>query len=152
MTCTRGNIDNLYFVRWIRPEVDDALAIIDDVRTLRASSEQPLHYFAIIGPDVDPPGDDVRASMKESIDDLLQHCATVHLVIEGKGFRRAMARSIGTGIFLLSKNRGRTFAHDRVEDALARAGLSSTEVASVRAEAASRGLLNDDAGEADASS
>lgn len=142
MTCTRGNIDNLYFVRWIRPEVDDALAIIEDVRALRRSSEEALHYFAIIGPDVDPPGDDVRASMKESIDDLLQHCATVHLVIEGKGFRRAMARSIGTGIFLLSKNRGRTFAHDRVEDALARAGLSSTQVAAVQAEAANRGLLN----------
>lgn len=148
MTCTRGNIDNLYFVRWIRPEVSDAVAIVEDVRALRRSAEQPLHYFAIIGPDVDPPGDEVRASMKESIDDLLQHCATVHLVIEGKGFRRAMARSIGTGIFLLSKNRGRTFAHDRVEDALARAGLSSAEVTSVRTEAASRGLLNEDSGEA----
>lgn len=147
MTCNRGNIDNLYFVRWIRPEVDDAVAIVEDVRTLRRSAQQPLHYFAIIGPDVEPPGDDVRASMKESIDDLLQHCATVHLVIEGKGFRRAMARSIGTGIFLLSKNRGRTFAHDTVGDALARAGLSSTEAASVQAEAASRGLLNADAGE-----
>lgn len=148
MTCTRGNIDNLYFVRWIRPEVDDAVAIVEDVRVLRRSAQQALHYFAIIGPDVEPPGDDVRASMKESIDDLLQHSATVHLVIEGKGFRRAMARSIGTGIFLLSKNRGRTFAHDRVEDALARAGLSSTEVAAVRTEAAIRGLINVDPSEA----
>lgn len=148
MTCTRGNIDNLYFVRWIRPEVEDAEAIVEDVRVLRRSTQQPLHYFAIIGPDVDPPGDDVRASMKESIDDLLHHCATVHLVIEGKGFRRAMARSIGTGIFLLSKNRGRTFAHDRVEDALTKAGLSSAESASIQAEAASRGLLNEGSGEA----
>lgn len=148
MTCTRGNIDNLYFVRWIRPEVDDAEAIVKEVRALRRAQDQALHYFAIIGPDVDPPGDDVRASMKESIDDLLQHCSTVHLVIEGKGFRRAMARSIGTGIFLLSKNRGRTFAHDRVEDALARVGLSEAEVAAVQAEAASRGLLNVDADEA----
>ncbi len=144
MTCTRGNIDNLYFVRWIRPEVDDAEAIVRDVRALREAQEQAVHYFAIIGPDVDPPGDDVRASMKESIDDLLQHCSTVHLIIEGKGFRRAMARSIGTGIFLLSKNRGRTFAHDRIEDALTRVGLSSAEVAAVQAQAASRGLLNAD--------
>ena len=142
MTCTRGHIDNLYFVRWIRPEVQDAQNIIEDVRALRAERQDPLHYFAIIGPEVDPPGDDVRASMKSSIDDLLQHCATVHLIIEGKGFRRAMARSIGTGIFLLSKNRGRTFAHDTLEDALARAGLQEASIAAVRAQAAERGLLN----------
>jgi len=142
MTCTRGHIENLYFVRWIHPEVKDAEDIIDDVRALRAERQEPLHYFAIIGPEVDPPGDDVRASMKSSIDDLLQHCATVHLVIEGKGFRRAMARSIGTGIFLLSKNRGRTFAHDTVEDALARAGLQEDRIAAVRAQAVEQGLLN----------
>lgn len=142
MTCTRGHIENLYFVRWIHPEAKDAEDIIDDVRALRAGRQEPLHYFAIIGPEVDPPGDDVRASMKSSIDDLLQHCATVHLVIEGKGFRRAMARSIGTGIFLLSKNRGRTFAHDTVEDALARAGLPEARIATVRAQAAEQGLLN----------
>jgi hypothetical protein len=142
MTCTRGHIDNLYFVRWIQPEVQDAQNIIDDVRALRAQRQETLHYFAIIGPDVDPPGDDVRASMKSSVDDLLQHCATVHLVIEGKGFRRAMARSIGTGIFLLSKNRGRTFAHDSIEDALTRAGLREHQINAIRGEAARRGLLS----------
>lgn len=144
MTCTRGAIDNLYFVRWIKPEVEDAMSILDDVRSLGSAQQRPLHYFAIIGPDVDPPGDDVRASMKSSIDDLLRHCATVHLVIEGRGFRRAMARSIGTGIFLLSKNRGRTFAHDRVQDALERAGLETSQTTTILAEAARRGLLNDD--------
>lgn len=142
MTCNRGHIDNLYFVRWIQPEVHDAENIIDDVRALRAQRQEPLHYFAIIGPEVDPPGDDVRASMKSSIDVLLEHCATVHLVIEGKGFRRAMARSIGTGIFLLSKNRGRTFAHDTIDDALAKAGVAAPRIETVRAQAAEQGLLN----------
>ncbi|MCR9164130.1 MAG: hypothetical protein ACE37F_24365 [Nannocystaceae bacterium] len=143
MTCTRGHIDNLYFVRWIKPEVQDAVNIMDDVRALRAQRQEDLHYFAIIGPDVDPPGDDVRASMKDTVDDLLQHCATVHLVIEGKGFRRAMARSIGTGIFLLSKNRGRTFAHDSIDDALSRAGLRARQVSAVLDEAGRKGLLNE---------
>ncbi len=143
MSCTRGHIDNLYFVRWIKPEVEDAHNILSDVRELRAEAGEALHYFAIIGPDVDPPGDDVRASMKESIDDLLEHCATVHLVIEGRGFRRAMARSIGTGIFLLSKNRGRTFAHDSVQQALGRVGLGETQSVAVLTEAAERGLLNE---------
>ncbi len=141
MTCTCGNIDNLYFVRWIQPEVADAERIILDVATLHAELGAEVHYVAIIGPDVDPPGDDVRASMKKSIDTLLQHCATVHLVIEGRGFRRAMARSIGTGIFLLSKNRGRTFAHDSIDDALAKIGIAPSELESVRQRAHERGLL-----------
>lgn len=141
MTCTCGNIDNLYFVRWIRPEVADSQRILSDVATLHAEVDLPVHYLAIIGPDVDPPGEDVRASMKKSIDTLLQHCATVHLVIEGRGFRRAMARSIGTGIFLLSKNRGRTFAHDSIDDALAKIGLAPAQLESVRVRAHERGLL-----------
>ncbi len=142
MSCAKGNIDNLYFVRWIQPEVGDAEQIIEDVRALRTQQGQALHYFAIIGPEVDPPGDDVRSSMKKSIDTLLEHCATVHLVIEGRGFRRAMARSIGTGIFLLSKNRGRTFAHDTVGDALTKAGLDAPQREAVQAEAAKRGLIH----------
>ncbi|MEM6290372.1 MAG: hypothetical protein AAGA54_03875 [Myxococcota bacterium] len=140
MSCAKGHIDNLYFVRWIKPEVVDAEQIIEEVRALRTECGQALHYFALIGPTVDPPGDDVRASMKRSIDTLLEHCATVHLVIEGRGFRRAMARSIGTGIFLLSKNRGRTFAHDTLDDALSKAGLTPAQAAAVLSEAAQRGL------------
>ncbi len=141
MTCTTGHIDNLYFVRWIRPEVADNDRILEEVASLHAERDTPIHYLAIIGPDVDPPDEDVRASMKKSIDTLLQHCATVHLVIEGRGFRRAMARSIGTGIFLLSKNRGRTFAHDSIEDALSKIGVSAQEAQSVRTTALERGLL-----------
>ena len=142
MTCTKGAIEDYFFVKWIKPEVADAESIIDDVRALRAQTGKPVHYIAIIGTQVDPPGDDVRSSMKKNIDELLEYCASVHLVIEGRGFRRAMARSIGTGIFLLSKNRGRTFAHDSVEQALARSGLAPDDAARVIEQARQRGVLN----------
>lgn len=142
MTCNRGAIDDIYFVRWIQPDVSDAKQIIDDIKELRTQLGRQVRYIAVIGPDVDPPSEEVRTSMRKSIDDLLHHCASVHLVIEGKGFRRAMARSIGTSIFLLSKNRGRTFAHDSVEQALDRIGLAGGAAGDILERARKANLLN----------
>ena len=141
MSCKRGNIEEFYFVRWLEPEVSDAGAILEDVRSLKTERDDELHYIAIVGAGLKPPSDEVRASMKKNIDELLSHCRSVHLVIEGKGFRRAMARSIGTSIFLLSKNRGRTFAHDTVAAALAEAGVDDARGQRILTEAATRDLL-----------
>ena len=141
MTCVKGSVEDLYFVKWIAPEVADADQIIDDVRSLSEEIGKPVRYIAIIGPDVDPPSEEVRSSMRKNIDDLLRHCTSVHIVIEGKGFRRAMARSIGTSIFLLSKNRGRTFAHDSVDQALERIGVDATRADTVLQQARDLGLL-----------
>jgi hypothetical protein len=142
MTCVKGAVDDIYFVKWIVPQVLDTEGIMDDVRALNRTRGRQVHYVAIIGADVDPPSEDVRASMRRNIDELLRYCASVHLVIEGKGFRRAMVRSIGTGIFLLSKNRGRTFSHDTVEHALARIGLDAGAIAKTIERARGMDLLN----------
>ena len=141
MSCKRGNIDEFYFVRWSEPEVSDADTILAEVRDLKGQRNDDLHYIAIVGAELKPPSDEVRASMKKSIDELLTHCRSVHLVIEGRGFRRAMARSIGTSIFLLSKNRGRTFAHDTVAAALAEVGVDGARAQIILGEAATRELV-----------
>lgn len=141
MSCHKGNIDEFFFVRWIEPEVADAEAVIEDVRRLKGERNEDIHYIAIIGEKVAPPGDDVRSSMRKNIDDLLSCCESVHLVIEGRGFRRAMARSIGTSIFLLSKNRGRTFAHDSASAALERIGVDATRTEDIVRRAREQSLL-----------
>lgn len=142
MTCVKGAVDDIFFVKWITPEVADAEQIVGDVKALHDDLGKPVRYIAVIGPHVDPPGEDVRSSMRKNIDDLLRYCTSVHIVIEGKGFRRAMARSIGTSIFLLSKNRGRTFAHDSVEQALERIGLDGARVSTIIEQARARDLLS----------
>jgi hypothetical protein len=145
MPVVTGYITPVYFVRWIEPTVADIERIIGEAAALRTSGHDRLHYIAIIGKDVPAPGDDVRAAMRHSIDKLLESCTSIHLVIEGKGFRRAAMRSIGTSIFLLSRYRGRTFAHDCVEDALHRIGrdVIPDPLQLVRA-AAARDLVNHD--------
>ncbi len=131
MSCVKGAIDDIFFVKWIVPEAADAEEILTDTRALHDRLNKPVRYIAVVGPHVDPPSEEVRSSMRENINELLRYCASVHLVIQGKGFRRAMGRSVATSIFLLSKYRGRTFAHDTVENALAKMGLGPAEVASV---------------------
>jgi hypothetical protein len=142
MTCVKGAIDDIYFVKWLAPEAADVDEILKDVEQRREQRGNPLRYIAIIGAELPPPSEEVRSAMRRNIDDLLRHCVSVHLVIEGKGFRRAMSRSIGTSIFLLSKNRGRAFAHDSVEQALERMGLDSSRANAVLQEARTRDLLN----------
>lgn len=142
MSVVTGFIAPVYFVRWIVPTVDDVDKIIAEAKGLRREHEG-LYYVAIIGKDVDAPGDDVRTAMRRSIDALLESCETIHLVIEGKGFRRAAMRSIGTSIFLLSRYRGRTFAHDSVDDALRRIGKDAVPDPRVLLQAAAgRDLLS----------
>jgi hypothetical protein len=146
MTVVTGHIAPVYFVRWLEPAVSDVERIVGEAMALQRAGHAPLHYVAIIGKAVDPPGDDVRASMRHSIDRLLDCCDSIHLVIEGKGFRRAAMRSIGTSIFLLSRYRGRTFAHDSVEDALRRiAKDTSVDPAKILRDAAQRELLSETA-------
>ena len=142
MTIAQGFVDDVYFVRWIDAEAADAETIVAEVQRERSRREGPLHYIAIIGEHLPPPPDDVRAAMRENVEALLEFCDTVHLVIEGRGFRRAMARSIGTSIFLLSRHRGRTFAHDTVPHALERVGYDAPHIATVMKRANEAGLLS----------
>ena len=142
MSCVKGAVEEIFFVRWVVPEIDDARAIVDDVRCLREQVGRPVRYVAIIGPDVDPPNEDVRSSMRQNIDDLLRHCSSVHIVIEAKDVRRAMARNIGSSIFLPTKDRGRTYAHDNVQQALERIGMIGPEAEEVLERARARNLLS----------
>ena len=142
MSCVTGAIGDVFFVRWLEPSPEDVQGILDGVREATEEGRE-VHYVAVVGEHIPPPSEEVRAAMKRTIDELLEQCTTVHLVIEGRGFRRAMARSVGTSIFLLSRNRGKAFAHDTVEDALRRIGLESAAREDVLREARNQQLLNE---------
>ena len=124
-------IDNIYFVRWVAPQPEDIDPLVADVRATKAKIGGRLDYVALISPDVERPSDETRRRMNEAIDTLLESCETCQLVVEGKGFRRALLLSIGIGVFLVSRNRSRTFAHGSLEDALEKIGFDGARVSSV---------------------
>lgn len=142
MSCASGVVSDIFFVRWIEPELDDVARIVDDVRAEAAERGRKLHYVAVIPTDVPVPDDAVRKALSSTVDEVLECCETMHMVIEGKGLRRALVRSVSTSIILLSRHRGRTFAHEDVRDAVLEVvGGDAARAEAIVAEAQSRELL-----------
>ncbi len=115
MTSKRAWVGDVYCVRWIAPDLDDVDAILSEVREGASSRGGQAHYLAFIGEDTKLPTSEVRQAMKSTVEHLLQEVRSVHIVVEGKGFRRAALRSINTAVFLASRHRDRAFAHDTAD-------------------------------------
>ena len=123
MTSKRAWVGDVYCVRWIAPDLDDVDAILSEVREGASERAGQAHYMAFIGEGTSLPTAEVRQAMKGTVEHLLREVRSVHIVVEGKGFRRAALRSINTAVFLASRHRDRAFAHDTAEggaEALAR--------------------------------
>jgi len=144
MSCVSGVVSDVFIVRWVEPEANDVAKLVEDVRKEAAKRREKLHYVAVIGSDVPVPDDATRKALSASVDEVLESCQTVHMVIEGKGLRRALVRSLSTSIILLSRHRGRTFAHDEVERAFYTiAGADRSRADALMREAIDTGLLTE---------
>ena len=137
-----GRVSDVVLVRWVEPEARDVPGIVSRVREEAQGKPQAVDYVAVVSSDVPVPDDGVRKALSDTIDEMMEHCRSVHMVIEGRGLRRALVRSLSTSIMLLSRHRGRTFAHDSIESALRNVtGDDEPSVQRMMAEARLKGLL-----------
>lgn len=127
MACTTTTIDSIYAVRWDAPHERDVRKIVTDVTDLHKRLGRSCIYLAIVPQDGETPSNEVRSSMIESMDKMLEHCETIHFVIEGSGFKHTVLRSAMAGILLVAGRRGRVFVHTSVDEAI-RAFAGSTKV------------------------
>jgi len=109
---------NLYVVRWLEATVPDVRRIELEVGNYRRLAKQPLHGLAIVGEAVPTPDDAARSAMGQSMKTLLDHLETMHVVIEGRGFKNTIMRSAMTGMVLLGGKRGRVHIHGTVSEAV----------------------------------
>ena len=65
---------------------------------------------AFISPETGVPDADARARISSAIDDVWEHCSSIHVVMEGGGMRRAILRSVIAGLLLVVMRRGRSFS------------------------------------------
>ena len=110
--------ENLHVVRWEVPTASDARRMVDEVAAFRRRAKQPLHSLAIVGEAVPTPDDAARSAMGQSMKTLLDHLETMHVVIEGRGFKNTIMRSAMTGMVLLGGKRGRVHIHGTVSEAV----------------------------------
>jgi hypothetical protein len=109
---------NLYVVRWLEATAPDVRRVEQEAAGFRRGTKQPLHGLAIVGENVPPPDEVTRKTMGESMKTLLDHLETLHVVIEGGGFKNTILRSAMTGVMLLGGKRGRVFVHGTVSEAI----------------------------------
>jgi hypothetical protein len=109
---------NLHVIRWLTATAPDALRVVDEVASHKRRNKGPLHGLAIVGEEVPPPDDVARKAMGESMTSLLDHMETLHVVIEGRGFKNTIMRSAMTGMVLLGGKRGRVHIHGSVSEAI----------------------------------
>lgn len=111
-------VDRLYVVRWDNPDTADVAAMEREVARVAGATSQRLRGLSIVPSSTTPPDDATRSAMGKSLPHLLEHLETMHVVIEGTGFKHTILRSAMTGIILVGGKRGRVFVHSDVESAI----------------------------------
>jgi hypothetical protein len=113
-----GLVKNVFILRWQGAQLADAASLMLRVKEARSRSTGPLVYLGIVPAGDSPPDMATRREFGRQLQELLELCTCVHLVLEGKGFRAATQRAVATGMFLMTGRHGSVTAHSSVSEAL----------------------------------
>jgi hypothetical protein len=101
-------------VAWRSPEHEDLVGVIDDLRQSERTLGRRLLYLSVIGPRALPQGT-VRDELVGFYRDVLAHCDSMHVVIEGNEFELSIKRSVIANVLLVVQARGRVFIENSLE-------------------------------------
>lgn len=118
MACSTLTIEPVYVVRWDKPELQDLRRIDFAIAELHKQLGKPCVYLAIVPENAETPSNEVRSAMIAGMTPLLEHCESIHFVIEGAGFKHTVLRSALAGILLVAGRRGRVFVHTSAQEAV----------------------------------
>lgn len=135
----------MLFVRWLdTTEAADFDRLVEEVRQRRSSSGTKVVCIALVSPASGVPDADTRARISGAIDDVWEHCSSIHVVMEGGGMRRAILRSVIAGLLLVVMRRGRSFSVlASAEEALRKAAKDAPlEIEAILAAGGRAGILS----------
>jgi hypothetical protein len=141
MACVTTAVGCVYFVRWQCPEVDDMRLIVRELAARHREAGRALTYIALAPESSEPPDAAARRHMPILMNQALQYCEVMHVVMEGVGFKHSVMRSVMAAVFLAGGQRDRVRVHARVEDIVH--AKASVEVSQALRILALRGLLTD---------
>jgi len=79
---------------------------------------RPVFYIAIVPEDCEIPDDAARKAMTRGRDEVLPHCDSMSIVMEGSGFRNAILRNALAAMQLFGRKRDRVQVYRTVEELL----------------------------------
>jgi hypothetical protein len=101
-------------VAWRTPEPEDLVAVTDEMRRAELALGQKLLYLSVIGGKALPQGT-VRDDLVGFYRDVLAHCDSMHVVIEGNEFEMSIKRSVIANVLIVVHARGRVFIENSLE-------------------------------------
>lgn len=137
-------IDPVLFVRWAEStEEQDFDRLVKTIADARGAEARKVVFVGLIPKSNPLPDHETRRRMTDAIEEVWPHCASIHLVIEGEGMRRALVRSVIAGLLLVIMKRSRRMSvHVDAEEALTEAAKTSRiDVPAVLARARTLGIL-----------
>ena len=110
---------------WKHPELSDGPLIVHDAKRAFAEVGQQILFISVAPVDSPPPPEDLRKYMGEHVDEMLEYCSDLHIVIEGSGFMNSAKRLAMASIVLVSGRRKRMFVQEGM--VAVRAALKPTD-------------------------
>jgi len=108
----------VFFVRWNAPKIADVARVAAEFFKAHERFVQPIVYMAIVSEDCEPPNDAVRMAMTRGRDEVLPFCRSMHLVMEGHGFRCAILRNALATMQFFGRGREQVHIHRTVDEAM----------------------------------
>ncbi|HEY1955563.1 MAG TPA: hypothetical protein VGH28_08120 [Polyangiaceae bacterium] len=113
-------VSPIFFVRWTAPSADELPDVTAEYLEHRRRLARPLAYVAIVPEDCAVPDDVTRRMMVVERDKVLPECLTMHIVMEGGGFKHAILRNAMAAMQLVVGSRDKKVVIGRrLEEALA---------------------------------
>jgi hypothetical protein len=112
----------VFFVRWMAPTASELPAVTGEFLAARKSVGQPIVYVAIVPEDCASPDETTRRGMVRERDAVLPECVSMHIVMEGSGFKHAILRNAMAAMQLVAGRRDKKVQIARsLDEALAAA-------------------------------
>ena len=118
MAYTHQLLGSLYFLRWLStPTEADFARQLHELGEAYREQKTPLTYLSITPDTIDAPQGDARIALERFAGNAASYCSTVHLVLEGTGFRGTIIRSVVTAVIMARRQHKLVKIHASLDSA-----------------------------------
>jgi hypothetical protein len=108
----------VFFVRWMAPKIEDVSRVAAEFFQAYQRFGNRIVYVAIVPEECEPPDDAVRMAMTRGRDEVLPYCESMHIVMEGQGFRYAILRNALATMQFFGRGRDQVRIYRTLDEAL----------------------------------
>jgi hypothetical protein len=120
MACEIIRSPGALFAVWGVPEAADVDRLLSELKAAAAEAGGPVVYITRVPVGAPPPKGDARNRLDALMPELLEHCASFHVLLEGDGFVAAFKRGVLTNLLQPFWKQRVFFVHADTADVLAK--------------------------------